>query len=95
MIRIMARITARAGSEGDLQQVLQELPGPSCREEGCLGYELFLNEDDPREFVTVERWRDQAAADAHLNSAHVAAVIARASGLLAQAPLIYRFRQIG
>lgn len=94
MIRIMARITARAGSEGDLRQVLQELPRPSRREEGCLGYELFLNEDDPREFVTVEQWSDQAAADAHLNSAHVASVIERASGLLAQTPLIHRFRQL-
>lgn len=94
MIRIMARITARAGSEGELRQVLQELPGPSRREEGCPGYELFLNEDDPCEFVTVEQWRDQAAADAHLNSAHVASVIGRASGLLAQTPLIHRFRQL-
>ncbi|HNH91704.1 MAG TPA: putative quinol monooxygenase [Accumulibacter sp.] len=94
MIRIMARIKARAGQEAALRSLLRELCTPSRNESGCLSYELFENDDDPLEFVTVEQWRDQAAADAHLASAHVAAAIALASELLAQAPLIHRFRAI-
>mgnify|MGYP000903971738 CR=1 FL=1 len=94
MIRIMARITARAGAEKELLAVLQDLLLPSRGEEGCLSYELFHNQDDPLEFVTSEQWRDQAAADAHLVSPHVATAIARASDLLGQPPLIHRFTQI-
>jgi len=94
MIRIMARIKAHAGQEAALRAVLRELCTASRSESGCLSYDLFENEDDPLEFVTVERWRDQAAADAHLASAHVAAAIALAGELLAQAPLIHRFRAI-
>ncbi|WP_291991775.1 putative quinol monooxygenase [Candidatus Accumulibacter sp. ACC003] len=94
MIRIMARLTARAGSEAALRLVLQELCGPSRGEAGCLSYELFHNQDDAREFVTLERWADQAAADAHLATPHVARAIAQAGELLAQQPLIHRFRQV-
>lgn len=94
MVRIMARMSARAGSELQLREVLHDLLAPSRGEAGCLGYELFENEDHPGEFVTVEQWEDQAAADAHLATSHVAAAIARAGELLAQAPLIHRFRQV-
>ncbi len=91
MIRIMARITARAGSELELRSVLQELRSPSRQEAGCLSYELFHNQDNPLEFVTVELWRDQAAADAHLTTPHLARAITQASNLLAQPPMIDRF----
>jgi quinol monooxygenase YgiN len=94
MIRIMARITARSGRENELRSVLQDLLGPSRQESGCVSYELFQNQDDPLEFVTVEQWTDQAAADAHLASAHVATAITLASELLAQPPLIHRFSPI-
>lgn len=95
MIRIMARITARMGSESELRSILQDLLGPSRQETGCVSYELFHNQDHPLEFVTVEQWSDQAAADAHLASAHVATAIALAGELLAQPPLIHRFSQLG
>ncbi len=94
MVRIMARITARAGSEAQLREVLRGLLGPSRGEAGCVSYELFENEDNPVEFVTVEQWADQAAVDAHMATPHVATAIARAGELLAEAPLIHRFRQV-
>ncbi|EXI82665.1 MAG: putative monooxygenase [Candidatus Accumulibacter appositus] len=90
-IRIMARLTARAGSETALAALLRDLSFPSRDEGGCLGYEVFHNQDDTREFVTVEQWSDQAAADAHLATPHVTEAIRRASDLLAQPPLIHRF----
>ena len=93
-IRIMARLTARAGSETVLATILRELCGASRDEGGCLGYELFHNQDNTCEFVTVEQWTDQAAADAHLETPHVAEAVRLASALLAQPPLIHRFRQL-
>ncbi|MBL8416490.1 MAG: antibiotic biosynthesis monooxygenase [Propionivibrio sp.] len=95
MVRIMARISAREACEAKLREVLQALIAPSRGESGCVSYELFENEDRPLEFVTVEQWADQAAADAHLATPHVAAAMARAGDFLAQAPLIHRFRQVG
>ncbi|MFD2271915.1 putative quinol monooxygenase [Undibacterium arcticum] len=67
---------------------------PTRREPGCVSYDLFQNNDDPLEFVTIEHWTDQAAADAHLTAPHVVAAIANAGDLLAQPPAIHRYTRI-
>lgn len=42
----------------------------------------------------MEQWTNQAAADAHMATPHVADAIAKAGSLLAQPPLIHRFAQL-
>jgi quinol monooxygenase YgiN len=37
----------------------------SRRDDGCLQFELMLPKDDDRRVFLVEKWRDQAALDAH------------------------------
>ena len=93
-VRIMARITARADTAAMLRQILRDLVGPSRDEAGCVGYDLFQNQDNPVEFVTVEQWSDQAAADAHMSTPHVASAISKAGELLALPPLIHRFAPV-
>ena len=39
-------------------------------EAGCDSYEVFQSADEPTAIVLIERYRDQVALDAHLNSAH-------------------------
>ena len=94
MIRIMARITAKSEAAGEVRAALHELVAPTRKEKGCLSYELFQGEDNPAEFITTEQWADQAAADAHMGTPHVAAAIARVGALLAQPPLIHRFKKL-
>lgn len=94
MIKIMARITSRPDTADQLSEVLHALVAPTRREPGCIAYELFQNQDNPVEFVTVESWADQAAADAHLGTPHIAEAFAKAGVLLAGAPLIHRFIQV-
>ena len=94
MIRIMARISSRADSTRELQGILTALVDPTRKEPGCISYDLFQNEETASEFVTIERWADQAAADAHMTTKHVSEAIAEARNLLAQPPLIHRFRQL-
>ena len=93
-VKIMARITARTDTAAMLRQILRDLVGPSRGEAGCVGYELFQNQDNPVEFVTVEQWSDQAAADAHMSTPHVVLAISKAGELLALPPLIHRFAPV-
>ena len=93
-VKIMARITARADTAVLLRDILLSLVGPSRGEAGCVSYELFQNQDNPMEFVTIEQWSNQAAADAHMGTPHVAMAISKAGALLALPPLIHRFAPI-
>lgn len=94
MTIIIARISSTPDAAPQLREILQALVGPSRNEPGCLSYELFQDDEQPADFITVERWTDDRAAEAHLATPHVAAAIAQASKLLGQPPLIHRFTQL-
>lgn len=49
---------------------LAELRPQALSGAGCLGYEAFQSVDDPTTIVLIERYRDDAALDEHVNSAH-------------------------
>jgi len=68
---VIARFTAKAGSEDRLRDVLQALVQPTRGEDGCLHYELVQNQNDPRVFTFYEKWRDEDALTAHTQTEHV------------------------
>jgi len=71
---ITKRVTfiAKEGSEAKMKELLSAMVAPSKAEEGCLFYEIFQYENNPRKFMAVETWRDEAALDGHKASAHYA-----------------------
>ena len=91
---IIARISSTIGAAPQLQEILRDLVDPSRKEAACLSYELYQDDENPTDFITVERWADDSAAEAHLGTPHVATAITRASSLLSQPPLIHRFTQL-
>jgi quinol monooxygenase YgiN len=91
MVHVMARIVARPDAAAALKDVLMAVVEPTRREAGCLTYALFQRSDAPHEFQTLEQWRSQADADAHMGTPHVQAAIAAAVPLLAQPPAIHAF----
>lgn len=46
-------------------------------EEGCLGFQVLLPVDAPNRLILVETYRDDAALEAHLASAHMADYLQR------------------
>lgn len=48
----------------------------SLAEAGCLGYEVFRSIDDAGSLLLVERYRDDAAIDAHRQSLHYRELVA-------------------
>lgn len=82
-LHAVATIPASAGSEAAVRTALTTLAEATRAEEGCLSYALYESAAAPGTFVTVERWTDQAALEAHLATPHVAAAFAAAEGHLA------------
>jgi len=37
-----------------------------AEDEGCITFILYQRQDDPREFVLLEQWRDRASLEAHI-----------------------------
>jgi quinol monooxygenase YgiN len=93
-LRVVALIRARSGEETKLEGVLSALIEPTRREPGCLFYELYRRTGDPTDFVFVEEWESDAALDAHMETPHVRAALAKVPELLAQPPDIRRYRRV-
>jgi quinol monooxygenase YgiN len=69
---ITKRVTfiAKEGAEEKMKALLSAMVKPSKAEDGCIFYEIFQYENNPRKFMAVETWRDEAALEGHKNSPH-------------------------
>lgn len=87
-ISTVAIITAKSGGAELVEQALRALAEATHGEAGCIRYTLNRGLQDRNVFVTIEKWRSQDDLDAHLKSAHIAAMFAAAGEHLAGAPVI-------
>lgn len=87
---IIADLAAHPGRGGEVVAavVASRAVGLTRAEAGCLGYDIGRDADAPDRFFVYEHWRDLAALQAHLTTAHFAAVGAALGGLLAGPPAV-------
>jgi quinol monooxygenase YgiN len=88
-LQVAAVITAKAGSERLVGDVLRALVEPIRSEQGCIAYDLFTSAADPATFVAIETWRSQDDLDAHMKSPRLQQAFEAAGDHLAQAPAIH------
>ena len=79
---VIAAMTAKEDSVTKLESALKSLLAPTQAEEGCLQYELHVDQAEPRRFVFVERWTSLEALDAHRRAPHLLAFREQAGDLL-------------
>ncbi len=91
MVRVIATLISKPQTVSQTSEALAALVEPTQAEEGCISYNLYQSNDDPTEFITVEEFVDDAAIDAHMASAHIAAALAVAGEILAADPQIKRY----
>jgi quinol monooxygenase YgiN len=90
MIQIVAILTATPGQRDALLTRFKAVVPAVQAEDGCLEYQPFVDLDSSPEkygadsFVVIEKWRDQAAIDAHGKGAALLSFIADVKGILAK-----------
>jgi quinol monooxygenase YgiN len=87
-ITVVATFQARPGKEAELKSFLTDLVAPTRQEAGCLNYDLHISAEDPAKFLFHENWTSRAHLDAHLQSAHIKALLPRVDELCVTAPEI-------
>jgi quinol monooxygenase YgiN len=94
-LHVVATIPAKPEAVDQVRVALLELVTATRAEEGCLSYELYESGSAAGTFVTVERWTDAAALEAHMAMPHVAAAFAAADGALAGEVAIHPLQPVG
>ncbi|RDK07941.1 putative quinol monooxygenase [Cupriavidus lacunae] len=86
---IIAKIKVKEGREAEFETLAASLVVESRAEAGCLSYDLWRSEE-ACEYVFVERYADEAAAQAHVKSDHYRRIGRQMGALMDGAPTVLR-----
>ncbi|WP_159023278.1 putative quinol monooxygenase [Formosa sp. L2A11] len=83
-LSIIAKISAKAEHTEFVKDALLHLVKASRPDKGCINYNLLQDNTDKNSFVVYENWKDEAALDLHLNTAHFKAFMEKTEGMLSE-----------
>lgn len=63
------------------EDAFEKMRAATLKEEGCIEYQAYVDRADPGTLFMFEKWKDQAALDAHFTSPHMAEFGAALGGL--------------
>ena len=71
-MQITKKVTfiAKEDHINQLKTLLEAMVLPSRAEVGCLKYNIYQIENDPKRFIVIESWEDEAALERHKHSKH-------------------------
>ena len=76
-------------------KIHKTLHAPSSAEDGCTGYELLHNIQDPTDFTVIEEWQSDTHYAGHLSSPHVQVALGRLTELWAKPLEIRKYQRLG
>ena len=75
MINVVAKIKAKAGDEGTVENALRNAIPKVLAEEGTLAYSLSKSQNDPSLFLVLEKYKDMDAFMFHSSQDYVMEMI--------------------
>lgn len=87
-VEVIATLEARLERETDLEAALRVLLTHSRQESGVRRYDLYRDSERPATFHVLEVYADEAALEAHRESAHYLKFREQAGDWLAAAPMV-------
>jgi quinol monooxygenase YgiN len=87
-VKIVAILSARPGSEGELEALLRGMTAPSRAEAGNLRYDLWQDGDNPGRFVLDELYVSSDAVASHRATPHFQNYLSRINALAERTALV-------
>jgi quinol monooxygenase YgiN len=82
MIVVTGRVRVAAESCEQFIEIATEMCRSSREEDGCSGYRVYGNLEQPGHYIFVEEWADDAALQHHFTQPHTGTFMAALGGLL-------------
>ena len=94
MVIVTAKISAKAGSEKELEAVFRDMVEKVAAEEGTLAYSLHRSRDDAGRFMFYEKYQDAEALKRHSSTSHFKAMSQAIRPLVAAPPEIEIYEEL-
>jgi quinol monooxygenase YgiN len=72
MLVVAGPIHIDPSKQSEAEAAFEEMRNATLSEPGCIEYQAYISRSEPGVFFMFEKWRDQAALDAHFTSPHMA-----------------------
>jgi quinol monooxygenase YgiN len=93
-VAVFSNASAKDGCEEELRSLLLDLVETSKSEPGVLSFKLHENIKKPGKFYLFELYKDQASADAHMKSSHMAKAMTKARAFVQGMPMMIQTKMI-
>ncbi len=82
MIVVTGRVRVPASRREEFVAIATEMCEASRGDDGCLGYRVYADLEQPERYVFIEEWRDEQALQHHFSQPHTARFMATLLPLL-------------
>lgn len=79
---LIAQIKPNKGKLEFLKEALIDLVLETRGEEGCLQYDLFVDQDDQEKFWLYELWDSSEAWENHMKTSHIKSFLDKTDGMM-------------
>jgi quinol monooxygenase YgiN len=86
MILVTGRVQVPSEHRDRFVATATEMCSASRAEEGCIGYRIYEDLEQPGRYVFIEEWQDDEALQRHFAEPHTAKLMGALPGLLGEAP---------
>ncbi len=86
MIVVTGRVQIPAEHRDRFLEIATTMCRASRADDGCVGYRVYEDAEQPGRYVFIEEWRDDDALQAHFRQAHTGAFMGELPGLLGEPP---------
>ena len=91
---LTATIRTKPGKASPALSILAELAAASRLESGCRAYNFHQAVDEPGVIMAWEIWENDAALEAHFETAHFQSALAALEEILEDTPQLCRMRRV-
>ena len=88
MLVVIATVPGKPDKRAEIAAALGTCAVSSRTDPGCQSYAFYSDVENPDSYASIETWDSQAELDAHMQTPHVAALLAAIGDLVAGAPVI-------
>ncbi|MGH8832232.1 MAG: putative quinol monooxygenase [Polaromonas sp.] len=81
---IIGMVYGKPEKRDELIALLASFVAPTRAEAGCIEYQFHVSQEDPNAFMFYENWASREALAEHLDTPHIAPILARKAELLSR-----------
>lgn len=94
MIMVIAKSFLPEKNSDKLLELAKELVEITVKQEGCIKYEMYQDENDPKVLIMIEEWESKEALANHTSSEYYKRIVSQSSEYIDKMPEVHFCKKV-